>query len=94
MYVSMRQYVAATEVEEAARRIEAGFVPLVREVEGFVSYTVVELGGRAFLTITMAETRAAVEESAERARAWIRDEAPDLVEGAPTVVHGRVLVRT
>jgi hypothetical protein len=93
MYVSMRQYVATGEVEEAAAKIKAGFLPRVREVEGFASYTVVALGGRAFVTVTMAETRAAVEESAERARAWIRDEAPDLVEGAPTVVHGRVLVQ-
>jgi predicted transcriptional regulator len=93
MFVSMRQYVATTAVEEAAARIEAGFVPRVREVEGFAAYTVVDLGSRAFLTITMAETRAAVEESAERARAWIRDEAADLVEGAPSVVNGRVLVR-
>ena len=94
MYVSMRQYVATTDVAEAASRIEAGFVPLVREVEGFVSWTMVDLGSRAFLTITMAETRAAVEESADRARAWIRDSASDLVEGAPTVINGEVLVRT
>jgi hypothetical protein len=93
MYVSMRQYVATAEVAEAAGRIEEGFVPIVRQVEGFSAYSLVDLGGRAFMTITVAETRAAVEESAERARAWIRDSAPDLVEGAPTVVHGRVLVQ-
>ena len=94
MHVSMRQYRATGDVAEFAARVQDGFLPLVRSVEGFAAYYFVDLGGPDFLTITVAESRAAVEETAERARAWVSENASDLVEGAPSVVHGRVLVQT
>ncbi len=94
MFVSMRQYLANADMPTVARRVQEGFVPLVRGVEGVSGYYLVDLGGDAFLTVTFGESRAAVEASADVARKWVAEQAPDLVQGAPTVVNDEVLVQS
>ena len=68
MYASIRQY-RSDDVPEVARRAQDGFVPIVREVPGFSAYYIVDGGDGAFTTITVAEDKAGVEESVNKARA-------------------------
>lgn len=92
MYVSVRQY-RSSDAAEVARRVEGdgGFLPVVREVPGFTAYYLVDAGDGDLLTITVAEDQAGVEESISRASDWVRDNAADLVEGAPAVTNGEVV---
>ena len=92
MYVSIRQY-RSDNVEEVGRRAQDGFVPIVREVPGFSAYYIVDGGDGTFTTITVAENKAGVEDSVNRASEWVRESAADLVEGAPTVTNGEVVAQ-
>jgi hypothetical protein len=90
MYVSIRQY-RSDDVQEVARRAQDGFVPIVRDVAGFSAYYIVDGGEGTFTTITVAEDKAGVEDSVNKASEWVRENAADLVDGAPTVTNGEVV---
>ncbi len=92
MYASIRQY-RSDDVQEVARRAQEGFVPIVRDVPGFSAYYIVDSGDGAFATITIAEDRAGVEDSVNKAREWVSENAADLVEGSPTVSNGEVVAQ-
>ena len=57
MYASIRQY-NGRNVAEFARRVQEGFLPIVRQVPGFVAWYLVDGGGGALFTITLCEDRA------------------------------------
>lgn len=44
MYAVVRRYEGVTDPAEAGRRVEEGFVPLLRQVPGFVAYYWVDAG--------------------------------------------------
>jgi len=90
MYVSVRQY-RSSDAGEIGRRAQEGFVPIVREVSGFSSWYLVDGGDGTVMTITIAEDQAGVDDSVTKASEWVRDNAADLVDGAPTVTNGEVV---
>lgn len=49
--------------------------------------------GRVNDIVTVGETAEAVAESTKRAADWVRENAADLVEGAPDVTAGEVRAR-
>jgi hypothetical protein len=77
MYVSIRQY-NGRNVTEFSRRVQEGFVPIVRQVPGFLAWYLVDGGGGA----------ASVSAAAD----WVEDNVADLVEGSPAVINGEVRV--
>jgi hypothetical protein len=89
MYVSVRQY-NGRNVAEFTRRVQEGFVPIVRQVRGFVAWYLAVGGGGTLFTITLCEDRAGVEASVSAAAEWVSDNAADLVEGSPAVINGEV----
>jgi len=93
MYASIRQY-RASDTEELVRRVRQGFVPVVRKVPGFSDHYVIDSGGGVFTTVTVGLDQTGVEESVTKAREWVRDNAADLIEGAPTVTSGEVVAHT
>lgn len=44
MYATVRRYEGITDPAEVGRRVSEGFVPLLREIEGFVAYYWVDAG--------------------------------------------------
>jgi hypothetical protein len=90
MYVSVRQY-RSSDAAEVGRRAEEGFVPIVREVSGFSAWYLVDGGDGSVMTITIAEDQAGVEDSVSKASDWVRENAADLVDRAPTVTNGEVV---
>lgn len=93
MHASVRKY-KVTDAAEVARRAGDEFVPLVREVDGFNGYYIVDGGDGTMFTITVAESQGAVEESAKKAADWIgeNEDVAALIEGAPEVTNGEVLL--
>jgi hypothetical protein len=91
MYVSIRQY-NGRNVAEFSRRVQEGFVPIVRQVPGFLAWYLVDGGGGALFTITMCDERAGVDASVSAAADWVEDNVADLVEGSPAVINGEVRV--
>lgn len=63
----------------------------LRDVDGFVSYTLVNTGDGA-TSITVFEDKAGTDESTRRAAEWVRENAPDVKVSAPTVHQGTVII--
>jgi hypothetical protein len=91
MYVSIRQS-NGRNVAEFSRRVQEGFVPIVRQVPVFLAWYLVDGGGGALFTITMCDERAGVDASVSAAADWVEDNVADLVEGSPAVINGEVRV--
>lgn len=89
MYASIRRY-QTKDNAEVARRAQDGFVPLVREVPGFSAYYMVDAGD-TFFTVTLAEDKSGIEDSASKAREWVGQNAADLIEGSADVHNGEVV---
>jgi hypothetical protein len=96
MYASIRQY-RSSDVAEVGRRAadeSTGFVPIARNTDGISAWYLVDAGDGMLATITLCEDEAAANDSVEKARAWVADNAADLVEGTPTVTNGEVSAQT
>jgi hypothetical protein len=89
MYASVRNY-RSSDPAEVIRRADDGFIPLVREVSGFKAYYMVDSGDGGLFTITVCDDQAGVEESVDKAREWVAENAAELIDGAPDVSNGEV----
>jgi quinol monooxygenase YgiN len=77
--------------EELTRRVNEGFVPIIRKVPGFIEYLLVEPGDGSHLAVSVFADQAGAEESTQRARGWAEEAVGELVElPAYEVVSGPV----
>lgn len=94
MYAVLRNYTGAgaKELFDLLDERKSDVEELIRSVAGFRAYTLMRTddGG---LSVTVCEDRAGAEESMERARTWIQDNAPDLKAAAPAVSEGEVILQ-
>ena len=95
MNSSVRKY-KVTEAGAGAKiasEVEREFVDIVKGVDGFGGYYLID-GGDTVVTITVAENQAAVEESAQKAAEWVKgnDTVSGLMEGGPEITNGEVRV--
>ncbi len=87
--VRVRKVKPEYSAEELARTVGEGFVPIVREVPGFVSYFVVadeEQG--AWASVGVFEDKAGADESTRRAAEFGQQGTTDWVEGDPIIIGG------
>ena len=95
MYAAIRQGKAKTGmVEELARRIKEGAIPIISDVEGFMAYYVVYAPDDTVTAISIFNNHAGAEESNRRGLAWIEQELAPLMIGPATAVAGPVIVHT
>lgn len=90
MYVTIRQY-RGSNIPEAGRRTQEGFVPVVKEVSGVSAWYLADGGDGTLFTVTLSDDQGSAEKLAGRAREWVQGNLADIVEGAPTVTSGEVL---
>ncbi|MCL6734066.1 hypothetical protein, partial [Streptomyces neyagawaensis] len=72
MYVAVRRYEGVTDPAEAARLVNEGFVPLMRQVPGFVAYYWVDAGDGVMVSTSVFQDRPGAEESISRAADFVR----------------------
>ncbi|WJR79530.1 antibiotic biosynthesis monooxygenase [Bradyrhizobium sp. NP1] len=95
MYAAIRQGKAkAGQVEELARRIKEGAIPVISEVEGFMGYYVVYAPDDTVVAISLFNNYDGAAESNKRALAWIERELAPLLTGPATAIAGPVIVHT
>jgi hypothetical protein len=95
MYAAIRQGKAKPGmVEELARRIKEGAIPIISDVEGFIAYYVVYAPDDTVTAISLFNHYAQAEEANRRALAWIEQELAPLLVGPATAVAGPVIVHT
>jgi hypothetical protein len=91
-FMVIRHYQLAPEVDVAdvLRATEEGFVPVLREIAGFVEYYNIDLGSGEGLTISVFASQAGAEESTARAAAWVQANLAGSFQGPPEVLAGPV----
>jgi hypothetical protein len=82
VYAAVRRYEGVTDPAEGARRASEEFVPLLKDIPGFVAYYEIDAGKGVTASISVFEDRAGAEASTERAAEWVQ-ENPDLASLAP-----------
>ncbi|HTD19230.1 MAG TPA: antibiotic biosynthesis monooxygenase [Ktedonobacteraceae bacterium] len=89
MYVSVRKYQAApASAEEAGRRVEEGFVPIISQVPGFVAYYFLNTGYDVVLSVSVFRDQAGADESNSRAAIWVKQNLASLLPNPPEITAG------
>ena len=93
MFISIRKYrVTRGSTAQLAQRVQDGFVPLVRQLQGFRGYYLLDGGPDVLITISMFDTADEALTSNETAAEWVRDNVMEFTKGLPEVMVGDVLV--
>ncbi len=90
MYVSIRRY-ETTSVEEVARRVQEGFVPIMRQAPGYIAYYAIDVGAGFVASISIFETQAQADDSNRMAAEWVRQNIVELFAGPPELTAGPVV---
>ena len=92
MYAVIRHHKlkGPAEVDELARQGKEDFVPIIKEMPGLVSYTIIT-SENLVTTISLFDDKAAAEESTRRAIVWAADHVTDF-EVPTEVIQGDVVV--
>ena len=91
MYVAVRRYEGVTDPEEAGRITREVFVPVIREMPGFVGYYDVDAGDGVMVSISVFEHKEAEEQSTFKARDFVAKDLEPLLPNPPQVTAGEVL---
>jgi hypothetical protein len=91
MYKAVRTYTLLPgSSEEFLRRVQEGFVPLMSQQVGFISYDARSVGNDQVITISTFDTRNGAEESILRALLWIQENCAELLQGLPGLTMSQV----
>lgn len=66
-------YKLQTSADEVVQRVEAGFLPILRQQPGFVAYELVETGTDSLISISTWQTEEQAEEATKIAAIWTKD---------------------
>ena len=93
MFTSIRKYtVKRGSAEELARRVRDGFVPLIRQMEGFRSYYLLDGCPDVLITISMFDSADEAFASNEISANWVRNNVLEFTKGMPEVMIGNALI--
>ncbi|MFJ8109444.1 hypothetical protein [Streptomyces sp. NPDC096132] len=91
MYAAVRRYEGVTDPVEAGRLVAEGFVPLMREVSGFVAYYWIDAGDGVMVSTSVFQDEAGAEESITRAADFVRENLAALLPNPPQIMAGEVV---
>ncbi|MFG2772869.1 hypothetical protein [Streptomyces sp. NPDC048350] len=91
MYAAVRRYEGVTDPAEAGRLVSEGFVPLMRQVSGFVAYYWVDAGDGVMVSTSVFQDQSGAEESISKAADFVRDNLAALLPNPPQVTAGEVV---
>jgi hypothetical protein len=90
-YMAIRQYhIIPGTGEEFLHRVQAGFVPIISRIPGFISYDALQVGNDRIVSISVFDTPLGVIESTPRALQWVQESIAELIQGMPEVMAGQV----
>jgi heme-degrading monooxygenase HmoA len=93
MFIAVRKYrVRRGAAAEWARRVQEGFVPLMRELSGFRGYYLLDGGSDVIIAISMFDSADEALLSNDKATDWVRNNVMELARGMPEIMVGNVLV--
>jgi hypothetical protein len=90
MYAVIRRYVFnPIHAEEINRKVREGFVPLIKQTPGFISYYWLDSGQGTAASVGVFLEKARAEESIHLAEEFVRRELGDML-GKPEITHGQI----
>lgn len=92
MYLVIRKYSGARDLDELERSVVRGFLPVIRNAEGFLDYYFIRTADDAFTTVSVFENRQEAEASIGLAAEWIKQNAMPLLPTPPEVSTGEVVM--
>ena len=95
MFAAIRYYQAdPPSIEEVVRRVQEDFVPLIRDMRGFVSYFILVPSEREedIVSVSVFEDQQSAEESNRKAAEWVVQNLSELLRPAPEFASGQVVV--
>ena len=93
MFTSIRNYeVRRGSADELARRVRESFVPLMRQMQGFRGYYLLDGGPDVLITISMFDSGDVAFVSNEKAADWVRNNVLEFTKRMPEVMIGNALI--
>ena len=95
MFAAIRYYQAdPPSIEEVVRRVQEDFVPLIRDMRGFVSYFILVPSEREedIVSVSVFEDQQSAEESNSKAAEWVVQNLDELLRPSPEFASGQVVV--
>jgi heme-degrading monooxygenase HmoA len=93
MFTSIRKYrVRHGSADELARRVQKGFLPLLRQMSGFRSYYLLDGGPDVLITMSRFDSADEAFASNEKAADWVRNNVLEFTKGMPEVMVGHTLI--
>ena len=93
MFASIRKYnVRRGSAEHLARRVREGFVPMMRQIQGFRGYYLLDGGPDVLITISIFDSAGEAFASNEKAADWVRNNVLEFTKGMPEVMVGDALI--
>ncbi len=94
MYASIRRYVVHPgSIGEIARQVNKGFLPIIRDIPGFVAYYVVDVGNGLGISFSIFEDQVGAERFAAASREYVKENLASLFPNPPEIMDGEVLVK-
>ena len=91
MYVAIRRYQTdPASVDEIMRQVNEGFIPIIKDAEGFLAYYALNAGAGEIATVSIFEDQAGAEESIRMAADWVRQNLAALLPDPPELTAGEV----
>jgi heme-degrading monooxygenase HmoA len=92
MFAAIRYYRTDPDsIESVVRRVKEGFVPIIRETPGFVSYFVLAPREGEIVSVSVFEEQRGAQESNVKSEEWVRQNLSELLP-APEFADGQVVV--
>ncbi len=96
MYISIRQYYIIPEEAEKFLRLvqdeKEGFVPVIRQMPGFESYCILQVGADKVISVSLFHTLEGAEESVREAEFWVAEKVVHYLKRAPKIAVGPVII--
>jgi hypothetical protein len=93
MFTIVRKFrIARGSFDEVTRRVNDGFVPLIRDLPDFRNYYLLDGGQDTIVSIRVFDSADEALASNETAAEWMRDNVMEFVRGMPEVMVGTVII--
>jgi heme-degrading monooxygenase HmoA len=95
MFAAIRYYQAdPPSIDKVVRRVQEEFVPLIRDMRGFVSYFILVPSEREedIVSVSVFEDQQSAEESNRKAAEWVVQNLSELLLPTPEFASGQVVV--
>jgi quinol monooxygenase YgiN len=92
MHVAIRRYQLdpGSSVDELVRRVNEGFIPIIKDAPGFLAYYALDSGSDTITSVSVFEDEAGAEESNRRAADWVGENLAAMLPNPPEIIAGEV----